>query len=154
MPSDIGREALIPNPRLAAFQPLIGAWTTVGQHALLPGVALHGRTTFEWHEGGAFVCMRSEVDEPQIPSGIAIFGDDDQAEGLTMLYFDERGVSRRYAAAIEKNSLRWWRDAPGFAQRYVLTVSADGNTLHASGELAKDGGPWGPDLQLTYSRLK
>jgi hypothetical protein len=154
MTRDVGREALIPNPRLAAFHPLIGSWTTVGHHALLPGVTLHGRATVEWHEGGAFVCMRSEFDEPEIPSGIAIFGDDDQAEGLTMLYFDERRVSRRYEATMSRDGLRWWRNAPAFAQRYLLTVSPDGDTLHASGELAKDGGPWGPDLQVTYTRQK
>src|ERR1043165_2025588 len=83
MPSDIGREALIPNPRLTAFQPLIGTWTTGGHRASLPRAPPHGRTGVEWHEGGAFVGVRSEIDEPKIPSGIAIFGDDDQAEGLT-----------------------------------------------------------------------
>jgi hypothetical protein len=39
--------------------------------------------------------MRTEIEEPGIPSGLAIIGSDDQTEALTMLYFDERSVSRR-----------------------------------------------------------
>jgi hypothetical protein len=115
---------------------------------------LHGRTTFEWQDGGAFLCMRSEIDEPDIPSGIAFIGSDDQAGTFTMLYFDERGVSRRYEVAMDGGVMRWWRDEPGFLQRYVVTMSVDGDTLHGVGELAKDGGEWGPDLELTYTRVK
>ena len=67
---------------------------------------LHGRTTFEWHDGGAFLCVRSEIDEPGIPSGIAFIGSDDQAGTFTMLYFDERGVSRRYEVAMDGGVMR------------------------------------------------
>lgn len=149
----IAREAMIPNPHLAALKPLIGEWTTVGHHALMPGITLHGRTTFEWHEGGAFFLMRSEIDEPRIPSGIAIIGCDDQTGALTMLYFDERAVARRYEAAIEGNVLRWWRTAPGFSQRYAITAASDGNTLHSAGELSTDDETWNPDLELNYTRM-
>jgi len=55
MKRPIASEALIPNPGLEAFNPLIGTWETVGHHPMLPGKTLHGRTMFEWHEGGAFV---------------------------------------------------------------------------------------------------
>jgi len=40
--------------------------------------------------------MRSEIDEPGIPSGVAIVGSDDATGEYFMLYFDERGVSRKY----------------------------------------------------------
>jgi hypothetical protein len=93
--SKLAGEAMIPNPRLAAFKPVVGEWTTVGRHSMMPGITLHGRTVFEWHEGGAFLCMRSEIEEPGIPSGIALIGSDDDAEPLTKLYFDERAVARR-----------------------------------------------------------
>ena len=154
MVSRLASEAMIPNPHLAAFKPLIGAWTTVGRHSMLPGLTLHGRTTFEWHEGGAFLLMRSEIDEPGIPSGIAIIGSDDQAEVLTMLYFDERAVARRYEVAMDDRALRWWRTAPGFSQRYVVTVSPDDKTLHGAGELSRDGATWDPDLELSYTRVE
>ena len=47
-----------------------------------------------------------------------------------MLYFDERAVARRYEVAMDGAVLRWWRTAPGFSQRHVLTVALDGDTLH------------------------
>jgi len=153
MTQELAHEASIPNAKLAAFAPFIGTWTTEGRHPMLP-TTLHGRTIFEWQDKGAFLRIRSEVDEPGVPSGISIIGSDDQMGTFTMLYFDERGVSRRYEVAIDGGVMRWWRDAPGFMQRYTLNVSVDGNTLHGVGELAKDDGPWGPDLELTYTRSR
>jgi hypothetical protein len=150
----IHSEAMIQNPRLSAFKSLIGTWMTVGHHSMIPDVTLHGRTSFEWHEGGSFVCVRSEIDEPGIPSAIALIGSDDEAKTFTMLYFDERAVTRRFDVAIEGNVLRWWRTAPGFSQRYVLTMAPDGDTLHGVSELSKDDVTWEQDLELSYTRLK
>jgi hypothetical protein len=116
-------------------------------------MALHGRTSFAWIEGGAFLVMRSQVEEPEIPSGIAIFGTDDATGEWSMLYFDERGVSRRYEVAFRDNELRWWRNAPGFSQRVAATVAADGRTIVSRGELSRDGEHWEPDLALTYTRI-
>lgn len=152
MVSQVASQAMIPNPHLAVLEPLIGAWTTVGRHTMMPGITLHGRTVFEWHEGGAFMRMRSEIDEPGIPSAIALIGSDDDAEGLTMLYFDERTVSRRFEVTMDGAVLRWWRAAPGFSQRYVLTVAADGDTLRGVSELSKDDATWEQDLELSYTR--
>jgi hypothetical protein len=140
-------------PRLAAFKPVVGEWTTVGRHSMMPGITLHGRTAFEWHEGGAFLYMRSEIEEPGIPSGIALIGSDDDAEALTMLYFDERAVARRYEVAMDGTVLRW-RTAPGFSQRFVLTVARDGDTLHGVSALSKDDATWDQDLELSYARVK
>ena len=82
----------------------------------------------------------------------AYVGSDDQEGTFTMLYFDQRGVSRRYEVAMDGGVMHWWRDAPGFRQRYTLTVSADGETLQGRGELAREEDAWGPDLELTYTR--
>ncbi|MEP6781278.1 MAG: hypothetical protein ABJC26_15380 [Gemmatimonadaceae bacterium] len=152
MTSPIAAEALIPNPRLALFGPFIGVWNTVGQHNMMPGVTLHGRTAFEWHEAGGFVCVRSDIDEPRIPSAIAIIGSDDHSDGFNMLYFDERAISRRFEMAIEGRVLRWWRLVTDFSQRYVLTVSLDGKTLHGVSSLCKDGKHWEQDMEQSYSR--
>jgi len=154
MDTRIAREALIPNPGLEGFKPLIGTWETVGHHPMLPGKTLHGRTMFEWREGGAFVVMRSETDEPDIPSGIAIFGNDDQAETLSMLYFDERAVARRYEAELRGQVLRWWRTTPEFSQRYTITIAPDARTMEGAGEMSKDGGPWGADLGMRYTQMR
>jgi hypothetical protein len=154
MTDNFMREASIPNPALAAFGVLIGTWHTTGTHLLMPGTILHGRTSFEWLEGGAFLLMRSEIDEPGIPSGIAIFGSDDAEQEYYMLYFDERGVSRKYEVSLRDNLWKWWRNAPGFSQRYTGTIVDDGNTIIGKGELSKDGVTWEKDLDLTYKRAE
>ena len=149
----LGHEADIPNPKLAPLGWLIGTWTTVGTHPLVPGTVFHGRTSFDWLAGGAFLRMRSEIDEPDIPSAVAIIGGDDAVGQFTMLYFDERGVSRRYEVAVgDAGSVTWWRDAPGFSQRFTCTLADNGQTFHGQGQLSRDGTTWEGDLELTYTR--
>jgi hypothetical protein len=97
--------------------------------------------------------MRTEIDEPEIPSAVAVVGSDDAAGTLTMLYFDERDISRRYTVDVTDGEVAWHRDEAGFAQRMVLTVAADGTRLDGHGTMARDGGPWEDDLQLTYERV-
>ena len=147
-------KASIPNPALKPLSFLIGEWTTVGTHGLAPGTTYHGRSSFAWLEGGAFLIMHSEIDEPDIPSGIAIFGSDDDQGEYFMLYFDERGVSRRHDVSLQDNVLQWWRTAPGFSQRNTLTIEDDGQTIIGKGEVSKDGASWEKDLDLTYTRVK
>src|SRR6476619_7471930 len=100
-------EAPKPNPALEPFGVLIGSWSTTGTHGLVPDTILHGHTSFEWLENGAFLLMRSEIDDPRFPSTIAIFASDDaEAEGY-MLTFDERGVSRKYEVTLYDNTWKW-----------------------------------------------
>jgi len=145
-------EAAKPNAALQPLNVLVGTWNTSGTHPLVPGVTFHGRTSFDWLEGGAFLIMHSEIDEPQIPSGIAIFGTDDTTGECSMLYFDERGVSRRYEVSIKDNVWKWWRNTPEFSQRFAGTIAADGRTIDGRGELSRDGTSWERDLQLKYTR--
>ena len=148
------QEASIPNPALEPFSVLIGNWNTTGTHRLIPDTILHGRASFEWLENGAFLMWRSEIDEPGIPSGLAIFGSDDATEAYFMLYFDERGVSRKYEATLHNNVWKFWRNAPGFSQRFTGTIGENGNTIIGVSELSEDGSTWQRDLELTYTRLK
>lgn len=97
--------------------------------------------------------MRSEIDEPEIPSGIAIFGSDDAARELYMLYFDERGVSRKYQVSFQDNILNWRRDSPDFSQRCTLQIADDGRTIISTGQMMKDGDKWEQDLKLTFTRV-
>ena len=153
MTTPIGSEAQRPNPALEPLTPLVGEWRTTGSHPLVPDTTFHGRTSFAWHEGGAFLVMRSEIDEPEIPSGVAIIGSDDAAGTFTMIYFDERGISRRYIVEVADGEVSWHRDEAGFAQRMVFIIAADGARLDAHGTMAHDGGPWEDDLQLSYERI-
>ncbi len=153
MARKIGHEASRPNPALKSFNVLVGKWNTVGTHPLFPGTTFHGKTSFEWIEGGAFLVMHSEIDEPGIPRGVAIFGSDDSMEEYFMLYFDERGVSRKYEVALRDNNWSWWRNAPGFSQRFTGRLSADGHTIVGRGELSRDRSTWERGLELTlYAR--
>jgi len=138
------------NPRLAAFAPLLGQWTTTGTHPYLPGRTLRGAVSFEPIEGGAFVRMRSTSAEREIPSGVAIFGSDDAEGEGTVLYFDARGVSRRYVWKSGDGEISWWRDDPAFRQRFTVSVHPDGRRLTGKGQMSRDGAPWEDDLALDY----
>ena len=147
-------KAAIPNPALDSLKTLIGEWKTVGTHPLLPGTILHGHSSFKWMEGGAFLFWHSEIYKEGFPVGVAIFGSDDATGDYFMLYFDERKVSRKYDVSVHDNIVKWWRNAPGFSQRYTWTFAEDGNTIIGKGELCKDGKTWEKDLDLTYTRVK
>jgi hypothetical protein len=149
-----GSAAQIPNPALRPFEVLVGEWRTTGTHPLVPDTTFHGRTSFTWHEGGAFLLMRSEMDESEIPSGVAVFGSDDAAATLVMVYFDERGVSRKYDVTLTDNRLVWVRDEAGFAQRNTLVIDEAGSRMVGVGEMSRAGGDWEGDLSLTYERIR
>jgi hypothetical protein len=149
----VDNDAAKANPALKPLAMLVGVWSTTGTHPMVPGTTFHGRTSFSWMAGGAFLVMQSQIDEPEIPSGIAIFGTDDTTGECLMLYFDERGVSRKYDVSVQDNVWKWWRDAPGFSQRVVGTIAVDGRTMITRGELSRDGTRWEPDLALTYTRI-
>jgi hypothetical protein len=154
MNQNFGQKASIPNPALEPFRVLLGNWNTTGTHGLVPNTILHGHTSFEWLEGGAFLMMRSEIEDPRFPQGIAIIGRDDTQEEYYMLTFDERGVSRKYEVTLHDDIWKWWRNAPSFFQRYEGTIVDEGNAIIGKGELSKDGVSWEKDLDLTYTRAK
>jgi hypothetical protein len=153
MKTNIGSKALMANPALQAFKGLVGEWQTTGTHPAVTDTQLHGRTTFSWQEGGAFLVMHSEIDHPGFPDGVAVFGSDDEAQTFYMLYFDERGISRKYDVSLEGDQLKWWRDDPKFAQRVTMTLSADGNQIIGRGEMSREQGDWEEDLSLTCVRF-
>jgi hypothetical protein len=143
----------IPNPALEPLGILVGEWDTTGSHPLMPGAALHGHVVFEWIEGGAFLRMYSEVDHPKFPTGVAIFGSDADNGGISMLYFDDRKVSRICSASIDGRVWKWWRDDPSFSQRFVVEISEDGSTMNSKGEMRRNGKSWEGDLELSYTRV-
>lgn len=149
----IGLEALIPNRALQPLAFLVGTWRTTGTHPLMPGTTFHGRTSFAWHEGGAFLIMRSEIDEPEIPSAVAIIGSDDLNGRLSMSYFDERGLSRLYEIEAGNGRLTWRRENQKLSQTMTIVADAGGDRLEAKGRMSEDGGPWKHDLQLSYERI-
>ena len=148
--SSVGGAANKPNPALKPFEFLIGDWRTTGTHPMTRGRQLLGRTSFTWHEGGAFLMMRSEVDEPGFPDGVAIIGSDDAAGRFSMIYFDERGVSRVMDVTVAEDSVTWRHDDPKFAQR--LTIRREEDRLISKGLMSENGGPWTDDLSQVFER--
>lgn len=146
----IGGEANKPNPALRPFEFLLGSWRTTGTHPMMTGAELSGRTSFDWHEGGAFLIMRSEVEEPSFPDGVAIIGSDDSAGRFSMIYFDERGVSRVMDVTVGEDTVTWRHDDPKFAQ--LLTIRKEGDRLVSKGLMSQNRGPWTDDLSQVFER--
>lgn len=145
-----GSGALVPNPALKPLTFLVGEWRTTGSHPMVPGETLAGRTSFSWHEGGAFLVMRSEVDHPQFPDGLAIIGSDGGSGKFGMLYFDERGVSRLLDVTIGDRTVAWRHDDPEFSQ--LLTIAAEGDELVSKGRMSRKGSEWEDDLSQVFTR--
>ncbi len=141
-----------PNTALSHLDRAIGAWTVTGSHPYLPGRALPGRVTFERIEQGAFIRMHSKMDDLEFPEGVALFGTDGDDGTCTMLYFDERGVARRYDVVFHDDGFSWSRNAPKLAQTFRVTIAPDGRTMNGEGRMKKEGAEWEADLSLSYVR--
>jgi hypothetical protein len=148
----VGIKARIANPALKPLEFLIGEWRTTGSHPAMAGKVLTGRTSFHWHEGGAFLMMRTQVDEPEFPDGVAIIGSDDVAGTFTMIYFDERGVSRHYDVTVGERRVTWRRDDPKLSQTNILTADASSGRLTGKGRMSENGGAWADDLSQVFDR--
>jgi hypothetical protein len=134
---------------LEPFDALIGTWATEATHPQFDAV-VPGAITFEWLPGGHFVVQRSHNDHESFPDAIGIIGAAEDGHGLVMEYFDSRGVRRTYGASLDDGVLRFWRDAPGFAQRFSATLRND--AFDGLWQLARTPGEWRDDLRVTYRR--
>jgi hypothetical protein len=120
---------------------------------MAPGTTFRGQASFDWIEDGAFSLMRTSMEPPGVPSGVAISGTDATRGECYMLDFDERGVSRTVDVALQDNVLTWSGHAPEFAQRYTGPIQDGGPTIEAVTELSYDGSIWERDLEWTYRRV-
>jgi hypothetical protein len=135
---------------LEPLNALVGEWTTEATHPAFPDTVVCGHVAVEWLEGEQFLIHRSRADHPDFPDSISVIGP--ATEGLSMHYFDSRGVFRVYQVDVSEDSWRLERDAPGFSQRFTGTFSADGNTMSGLWKLSTDGSSWDDDLAITYAR--
>jgi hypothetical protein len=131
------------NPALKALDALVGEWEMT--NSLFPE---HGRVTFEWLGGGAFLAEKMGND------AIWLIGRDESLEIYHVLYFDSRGVSRVYEMSLEKDTWKIWRNSPGFSQRFTGKFSKDGHTITAKWEKSSDGSTWEHDFDLIYTRIE
>jgi hypothetical protein len=118
-PSTTGRPGDVPPERpsqLAALDALPGEWDVQASFAAgffgpdSPATTVGGgRTSFEWLAGQHFLIQRFTVENPTVPSGIAIIGAGDEPATLTQHYYDSRGVARVFS--LLRNSDRLGRAA-------------------------------------------
>ena len=78
------------------------------------------------------------------------FGSDDATRRFSMIYFDERGVSRVMDVSAADDSVTWRHVDPDFAQR--LTIRKEGDRLISKGLMSERGGPWTDDLSQVFER--
>lgn len=141
------------NPTLKNLDVLVGEWNLAGNHPGIP-YPVRGRASFNWSEKGAFLAWRTDYEQSLPPDAIAVISGDDSTDHCTVLYFDERGVSRVYEMSLQDDVWKMWRNAPGFMQRMTGAIGQDQDTITVHGELSKDGFHWEQDLDLVYTRIR
>ena len=139
--------------RLAALDFFVGEWI---EQVEVPD-APPGRCTFEWDLRGTVLVQRALSPLPEFPDGLTIIAP--TADGYLQHYFDSRGVVRLYRMTLTDGTWTLLRTEPDFSplefsQRYVGTISDDGNRIEGSWQTSDDGGQtWQVDFPLSYTRV-
>jgi hypothetical protein len=147
---------------MTAFDGLIGRWHGEGAIPIDPPMQVSAEATIE--RLGPFVVFRSTGQPAEVPDTLSIIGGAPEGEPQPMRYFDSRGVKRRYLTTVEGSTWTIWRDpsedwngpdGPGFNQRFIAELSADGSTIDGRWErgTGDDGQTWELDFPMTYVRI-
>jgi hypothetical protein len=140
--------------RLTALDVFVGEWI---EQVEVPN-APPGRSIFEWDLRGSFLVQRALSPLPEYPDGLAIISL--APDGYLQHYFDSRGVVRLYRMSVADRTWTLLRTEPDFtplefSQRFVSTISADGNRIEGRWESSYDDGQtWELDFPLTYTRVQ
>ncbi|MEA2578989.1 MAG: hypothetical protein QOD78_2577 [Chloroflexota bacterium] len=143
------------------FEPLIGEWHGEGEIPIEPAMRISVKATVE--RLGAFILFRSVAEVGEVPDSVSIIGGAPDGQPQPMHYFDERGVKRLFLTALEGSTWKIWLapgedwngpDGPGFNQRFIGEISADGRTITGRWErgLGDAGDHWETDFPLEYVR--
>ena len=143
------------------FQALIGEWHGEGEVPMEPPMKISVEAKLE--RLGEFIVMRSVGEPAEMPDSVSIIGGAPDGEPQPMHYFDSRGVKRRFMMALEGSTWKIWRapgedwkgpDGPGFNQRFIGEISADGKTIEGRWErgMGDAGDEWGIDFPINYFR--
>jgi hypothetical protein len=131
---------------------LVGDWVADITFPGPDGKTATTTVTIIWIERGAFLSIRSIAEWEGPGEAISVVGRNDENSDYTVLYFDDRGVSRVYQMSFAGGVWRQWRDAPGFSQRFTGELSESGNTITAMWEASESGETWTRDFDLVYRR--
>ena len=94
-----------------------------------------------------------------VPDSFSVISANPDGQGYTQHYFDARGVARIYARSLEADTWMLRRDQPDFtpldfSQRFVGSISSDGNTIDGAWELSETNSTWRKDFDLVYRRTE
>jgi hypothetical protein len=140
---------------------LIGDWRVEGEIPMQPPMRITGQAKLE--RLGTFIVFSSAGQPAEVPDSISIIGGAPEGQPQPMRYFDSRGVERLYLTTLEASMWKIWRapgddwngpHGPGFNQRFIGEISADGTTIEARWErgMGMAGDEWEIDFPIRYSR--
>jgi hypothetical protein len=146
---------------MKGFDPLIGEWRVEGEIPVEPPLKVSGTAKIE--RLGEFIVFSSVAEPAEVPDSISIIGGAPDGEPQPMHYFDGRGVERLYLMTLEGSTWKIWRapgedwngpNGPGFNQRFIGEISADGKTIAAHWERGSGnaGDDWEIDFPIDYVR--
>jgi hypothetical protein len=143
------------NPMLADLGFLVGDWSMAISNASFleaPDDVVAGMVEITPIESGMLLAMRQASESGGPPLASWVIGRDASEAEYTVLYTDDRPVSRVYAMAFGDSELRIWRDDPGFSQRFTARVTGDGRSIEGHWEKRTSGGVWEHDFDVAYRR--
>jgi hypothetical protein len=140
---------------MEALEVLIGEWELEASFQFPVPDGVSARTTFEWALDKTFILQRATISLPEAPDGLMVIAKD--GDGYTQHYFDSRGVVRLYAMQLTNRVWTLERTKADFSelpfqQRFIGTISDDGNTIDGRWESSDDGSAWELDFGLIYRR--
>lgn len=143
------------NPALADLQPLVGHWRMeLYDAAFLPDrdTRVTGRVESDWIEDGGALRIR-QGDSAHPPAAVWIIGRDESEPDYTVLYADDRGVSRTYSMTLDNEHWQIWRGTPEFSQRFHAQLDHDAQMIRGCWEKSTDqGATWEHDFNIDYIR--
>src|SRR5580700_3169428 len=126
------------NPALDDVAFLVGDWTIKLSNASFlpdPNQKINFSVTYDWKADGAVIAVQqgsAEAEPPQVATWI--IGRDEDSDSYTVLYADNRGVSRVYQMSYKDSIWKMWRNNPKFSQRFEGKVSKNRKTIDAKWE--------------------
>jgi hypothetical protein len=143
------------NPALADLQPLTGRWRMeLYDAAFLPDLdtRVTGSIEIDWIEDGSALRLR-QGDSENPAAAVWIIGRDDSEAGYSVLYADDRGVSRIYGMSLNGAHWQMWRSTTEFSQRFDAQLDRGAGAIRGRWEKSTDqGATWEHDFNVDYIR--
>lgn len=143
------------NPALVDLRPLVGRWRMELYNAAFlpdPDTRVSGAIEINWIEHASALRMR-QGDPENPPAAVWIIGRDDSEAAYSVLYADDRGVSRIYRMSLDGARWQMWRDTPEFSQRFEAQLYPDTGAIRGRWEKSTDqGATWTHDFNVDYIR--